>query len=121
MLPLAGNRPVVHSGSNRSEGCQRPHPIANSGTDLRRRPVRITGHVHGAGNRLGNHIISGTVGIRPRLSVSGNGTVDNTGVDRFDCLIAEAQAVHNSWTVTFNEDVRLRRKLFDGLNGTRVL
>ena len=56
MLSLAGDAAVVHSGADHAKGGQAAHPVAQGGANLGGRAVGVAGHVHDAGDGLGDDV-----------------------------------------------------------------
>src|SRR5215467_694921 len=56
-------------------------------------------------------VMSGQVLVWARLTVPGNGAVDDSGVDSSDIPVAKAQARHRSGRQVLDHDVRLLRQL----------
>ena len=71
---------------------------------------------HQATHGLGQNVISGAQSIRPGVPKARDGTIDQSGIDLLEDVIAKSQFVHNARTVIFHNDVcflnHLAKELF---------
>ena len=121
MLALTADGTVIERRSDAAEGIQRTHPITDSGTDLGRRAIWITRHIHQSGNRLRNNIIPGPLSVRSRLAIGGDGAVDGPGIDGADALVIQPQLFHHAGPETLQNHVCLCGQLLKDLHAARVL
>ena len=52
------------------------------------------------------HVVSGSILMRPALAISGNGTVNDFGIDGTNRFIVNTQPVDNPWSKPFQQDIR---------------
>jgi hypothetical protein len=67
----------------------------------------LTCNAHHTGHRLYDGVEGGTLAIGPGLAKSRDGCVDDFRIDRGHRFVVEAEALHHSGTVIFDEDVSL--------------
>ena len=64
--------------------------IGKGNADLLRFAIRRAGQIHDAAHRLDHEIIACTLGIRSALAKTGDRTIDQTRIDRFEAFIIKA-------------------------------
>ena len=68
-------------------------------------PVRVARHMHNAGKALGDIIVAGQMGQRTLPTKGGDGTHDQTGIERLERLVIQAAPFHYPRPVIFNDDI----------------
>ncbi len=121
MLSFARHRTAEQGRGDRKRRHHCGRQINDGAADPRRRPVRLAGDRHQAGNRLHRAVIGGRRRKRPLLSVAGNRAVDDV---RFDCahrLIAKAEPGQHAGAEVLHDDVGAGGEAGKHLGGARVL
>jgi hypothetical protein len=79
--------------------------IGHGDTDLDRRSVTLAGDVHQTKLGLDHDVVARSLAVRPRLSVSGDRSVDDAGVDLLERYVVQVVFGERSGQVVFDDNV----------------
>src|SRR5712664_3212112 len=107
MHPLPA--PVDFGRIERSEDplrcCESGHEISNGGTDLVWWSITRSGQVHNAGLALHDHIVAGSILLRPGIAEPGDRAIDHRRASRLHGLVSEAEPFHSAGPKVLNQHV----------------
>jgi tripartite-type tricarboxylate transporter receptor subunit TctC len=111
---------TVESTKNSRGRRQRSVHIGNQIADALRLAVWLAGHAHHTALRLEHTVVAGPGRIWATLPISGDGAIDDTGIDRADWLVIESVALEVADLVVLDKNVRIHAKLLEKLLSPRV-
>ncbi len=95
--------------------------IRHGNTHLDRRTVPRAGNMHEPELGLDHDVVPGAVGVGPRLTVPGDGRVDQSRVDAAEGFVVHAILLQGAREVVLHEDVALQRELLQNAHALLVL
>ena len=91
----------------------------NSGNGWR--PVRLADQIQNSRNAQIIDIMPDPIPVRAILSITGDGTINDAGIDLFYGFISDTQPVHDTGSKPFQQDVRLPNQPEENLLSFRCL
>ena len=120
-MPLTSLFAVDNGGQ---DACHRVHGAARHIGDLKviEAGTAVFSSGGGGDTRTGEivDVVAGPQGEGTALAVTGDGAVNEPGIDGPELFVSNAQLGHHTWAELFHHDVILHHQLFDNLNGGRL-
>ncbi len=107
MLAPASTFPVEQRGGDGEGAHGAGGVVHHRGAGLQRGDLRRAGHRHQPGHGLQDVVVAGLLRAWAVLAKGGHRAVDQPGIDRRQCLVAESERLEGAGAVVLDEDVRL--------------
>ena len=114
-LPQSGALAFMQRGKDADRAEKPGRDIPDGRADAGRLTVRLTRDAHHTAHRLDHRVVRRSAAVGTGLPVAGRRGINQTRVDFFEHVVAQAQFFHRTRAVVFNQNVHLFDQGFENL------